>query len=44
MAQWFVGVFFHSQEVTSTGKDFAWDIFTYALFAKLRLSVEHSLT
>lgn len=43
VAQWFVGVFFHSQEMASIGKDIAWEIFTYALFPKLRLSVEHSL-
>lgn len=37
-------VFFHSQEAVSIGKDIAWEIFTYALFPELRLSVEHSLT
>jgi len=35
--------FFLSQEVAFLGKDLAWEIITYALFPKLRLSVEHSL-
>lgn len=34
---------FHCCEVASLGKDIAWEIFTYALFRKVRLSVEHFL-
>lgn len=39
----FILFYFHSHEVASLGKDVAWKIFTYVLFPKLRLSVEHSL-
>lgn len=34
---------FHCCEVASLGKDIAWEILTYAMFPKVRLSVEHSL-